>query len=70
MLKDIFNRILKFFSRIIPSKSSQQPEPQQIVILTIDPMEPFEKAAEERRIATWYDVELTDITQGTIKYKI
>ena len=68
MFKELFNRIVNFFTKFLPSKSSQQSQPQ--IIITIDPMEPFEKAAEERRLATWQDIELTDVTQGTIKYKI
>ena len=67
MFKQLLTRIVNFFTRLLPSKSqSQQPQ----VILTIDPMEPFEKAAIERRNAAWYDIELSDVTQGTIKYKI
>ncbi len=70
MLKEILNRILNFFSRLIPTKSpiSQQKDVQ--IVIAIDPMEPYEKAAEERRLATWQDIELSDVTQGTIKYKI
>lgn len=59
------NKIMQFFSRIIPSKRQTAN-----VVLVMDPMEPFEKAAEERRHATWYDVELSDVTHGTIRYKI
>jgi hypothetical protein len=66
MLKELFNKIMIFFSRIIPSNKRQNAN----VVLVMDPMEPFEKAAIERRHAQWYDVELSDVTHGTIRYKI
>lgn len=60
------NKIMQFFSRLIPSNK----RPSANVVLVMDPMEPFEKAAEERRHKNWYDVELSDVTHGTISYKI
>ena len=35
------------------------------VVLVMDPMEPFEKAAVQRRNRNWYDIE-----NDTISYKI
>ncbi len=64
MLKELFNKIINFFAKIVQSKEKKK---QEYVDIVIDPMEPFEKVAEERRLATWYDI---DVTQGTIRYKI
>lgn len=60
------NKIMHFFLRLIPSNKRQTAN----VVLVIDPMEPFEKVALERRNKNWYDIELSDVTHGTISYKI
>ena len=59
-----------FVSLFTPKSRSS---PQKI---EIDIMKPFEDAANAKRNIMWYDVELsdvtseTDVTHGTIKYKI
>ncbi len=53
-----------FVSLFTPKSRSS---PQKI---EIDIMKPFEDAANAKRNIMWYDVELSDVTHGTIKYKI
>ncbi len=38
--------------------------------IEIDIMKPFEDEALKRQHKNWYDVELSEVIQGTINYKI
>ncbi len=63
MLRRFFNRIMTALASLFTSKS---PPPR----IEIDIMKPFEDAALQRQQKTWFDVELSEVTLGQIKYKI
>ncbi len=65
MLRRFFNSILAAFASLFSPKSRQsQPK------IEIDIMKPFEDAALQRQQKNWFDVELSEVVQGTINYKI
>ncbi len=66
MLRRFFNSILTAFVSFFIPKSRSKSQPK----IEIDIMKPFEDAAFQKQQKNWFDVELSEVVQGTINYKI